>query len=135
MWRLLQKQKIKELCDYAPVQIRRVRFRGKRLSPHPTHGRVMVAGVRQAMDPVASKAAYSRPPTYSECRSGNITRVDGLVLESGPLPEEDIVRVRRLSGMVVATTRFKDFCERHDVKNINLVPVERKRFDPRGAYE
>lgn len=113
------------LHGFEPVEIVKVRHRGKRFRELPPKYFSVWAGRSDvAIDQVRSGMQWVSPatPLCEVCREGGIKKGwRRIVLEREP---KENVFVARGLGSVLADQRFKDFCEEHSLKNCPLVPAE-----------
>jgi hypothetical protein len=60
--------------------------------------------------------------------------IDGFVLEPGTWRGEDVFRPRGLWGTITTSERFMRFAERHAMRHMTFVPIEKYVWDPSGLY-
>jgi hypothetical protein len=111
------------LHGFEPVEIVKVRHRGKRIKePPPRYFCVWAGHSEVAADQVRSGIQWVSPPTCDVCRVGTMKGQERIVLEGEP--KENVFVARGLPGQVLADERFKRFCEEHAITNCPLIPAE-----------
>jgi len=122
---LWERERLVGLHGFEPIEVVKVRHRGKRIKDGPPqYVRVFVSRSAVALDQERSGIQWTTPPTCSACREGRgLKGWERIVLEAEPL--EDLFEARGLPGQVLASERFKRFCEEHAITNCPLVPAER----------
>lgn len=109
---------------FEPVTVARVIRRNRIRGEPPRYYHVTIVQGRAAIDQEASGFVWKEPPTCPECREGkNLQRYEGIVIEPGTWEGEDLFIPRGLS-VDVASSRFKHFCETHDIANAHFIPAE-----------
>jgi len=115
---------------YTPAEIVKVvARRGKVPVPMPAYFAVVAGRSRAAIDDLASGMDYVTRWTCDECRIGNHIRLRRLALEPGTWSGEDVFIARGLPGTIIASERFKQFCDQHAFSNCVLIEAERFHFD------
>lgn len=133
-----QKEGLKGLSGFEPVEIVRVLKRGRRtpLTP-PKYFRVSPAFLSAAVDEARSRLQRQRPIDCFYCRTrAGLRSVYDLVLEEGSWNGDDIFRPRGLTGTVLVSERFERFVTQHGFTNMELTPIEKYVLDfypPRPA--
>lgn len=56
------------------------------------------------------------------CRSGILKSLEGIVVELNSWDGSDIFILRGLSGVYIASEKFKSFLEKYKIKNVKLIP-------------
>ncbi|WP_240360097.1 hypothetical protein [Pyxidicoccus caerfyrddinensis] len=122
------------LSGFHPVEIKRVRRRGRgpKPGPPPKYLYVTLAYGHAALDMERSRILRKKPPTCTWCRYAGPDAIDGLVLEEGTWNGEDVFRPRGMWGVVLFSERFKRFAERHAMSHMALIPIEKYVWDPLG---
>jgi hypothetical protein len=94
--------------------------------------KVDVLRSRAAIDLAASRIEWSEPaPICSECLfqyTGVCKRWKAVVVRPETWRGEDIF-VPRGTGEIVVTSRFKEFCEAHDIRNASFVEASKYGHD------
>ena len=118
------------LTGFDPVEIVKV-VRKKRTAPKETPRYYCAAVTRSqaVVDHKASGLMLQRPWTCDYCRLGGIKRMTRLVMIPNTWPGEDIFIARGLPGRIIASERFKNFCEKAGIKNGELIAAEEFHFD------
>lgn len=123
---LWEKEGLVGLQGFEPVDIVKVRHRGKRIKePPPRYYRVLAVRSEVAVDEVRSGIQWVTPPESrcEACRGGGIKKGwDRIVLEGEP--KEDLFIARGLSGQLLASERFKRFCDENAITNCPLIPAD-----------
>jgi hypothetical protein len=124
---------LKGLEGFDPVEILKVRKHKKIATPPPRYFLVSVQRSRAAIDAAASgleRDESTEVEVCPECRKGGgVKRTRRVVLQRSTWSGEDIFIARGLPGTYIASERFKDFCERNQVKNAVLIPALEYSFD------
>ncbi len=115
--------------EFALAEIVKIASHRKIKDPVPRYFLARPMQSRAMVDTRASGIDYGRPWTCPECRNGLIKRLRRLVLEPGTWSGEDVFFARGLSGTIVTSQRFKDFCDRHAFSNCVLIPADQYHFD------
>lgn len=126
-----QKEGLKGLSGFEPVEIVRVLKRGRRkpLVP-PKYFRVSPAFLSAAVDEARSRLQRQKPIDCDYCRArAGLRSVYGFALEEGSWNGGDIFRPRGLTGMVVVSERFERFVTAHGFTNLELTPIEKYVLD------
>jgi hypothetical protein len=71
---------------------------------------------------------YIDKPSCPECRSGTLLAINGIVVEKGTWSGEDIFYARGLPGIIITTSRFREFFDAHGISGGILVPAEEYRI-------
>jgi hypothetical protein len=136
---------LKGFCDFAPVEIVKViHRRGKPKEKCPTYFKASVVKSPTTVDqeasgmqwaPTIASAAEEREWNLGELecpiclfRRGVFVRQKRLVLQEETWTGEDIFHARGGVNFVV-TSRFKDVCEKNDIKNARFIPAEEYEVD------
>ena len=123
---LWEREQLVGLHGFEPVEIVKVRHRGKRVKEGPPkYFRVWAGRSDVAVDPVRSGIQWVSPPAppCETCRGGGIKKGwERIVLEGEP--KENLFIARGLSGQLLADDRFKRFCEEHAITNGPLIPAQ-----------
>lgn len=110
------------LHGFEPVEIVKIRHRGKRIKQTPPqYFRVWAGRSEVAVDHARSGFQWTRPPTCDVCREGVSKGHERIVLEGEP--DENVFEPRGL-GVVLTDERFKCFCDQHAITNCPLIPAE-----------
>jgi hypothetical protein len=124
--RLWKEEGLVGLEGFHPVEIVKVKRRGKRIKEGPPRYFVVWPVYSEvAVDQERSGFQWEEPPKCGVCREGLLKGYDRIVLEGEP--RENVFMPRRL-GVVLADERFKEFCDRHGITNCLLIPAERARW-------
>jgi hypothetical protein len=109
------------LAGFDPVEIVRIRRRGRTRETPPRYVRVSVIRSEAAIDQARSGMVWESPEVCDVCREdGMIKGWDRIVLEAPA--RENVFIARGLSSHILADERFRTFCEIHDIKNAHLIP-------------
>lgn len=123
---LWEREGLRGLHGFEPVEVVKVRHRGKRINAaQPQYFRVWAGHSDVAVDQVRFGIQWVSPPAPAceECRGGGIKKGwERIVLEGEP--KEDLFIARGLSGQLLASERFKRFCEENAITNCPLIPAE-----------
>jgi hypothetical protein len=115
---------------FGPAEVVKVTARrGKIPKPMPNYFVASPGRSRAVIDGRASGIDYKKPWICEECRSGHIARVRRLVLEPDTWSGEDVFIPRGLRGTIIASERFKEFCDRHAFSNCLLIDADRYHVD------
>jgi hypothetical protein len=118
------------LSGFAPAEIIKVVSHHQKISgPLPNYFVAAPGRSGAAVDSRASGMEYNKPWTCEACRVGAFMRLRRLVLESGTWTGEDVFIPRGLPGIIVASERFKRFCDRHVFSNCVLIDAADYHFD------
>lgn len=124
---LWEQERLVGLHGFEPVEVVKVRHRGKRIKEQPPrYFRVWAERSEAAADQVRSGIQWMSPPTCEVCRVGTMKGQERIVLESDP--KENVFIARGLPGQVLVDDRFKRFCEEHAITNCSLVPAEQASY-------
>jgi hypothetical protein len=116
--------------DFIPVEVTRITFRGERVSdPITKYFAARPALSRTAIDEKASGLDRDALWTCEECRIANFRRFRRIVIESGTWTGEDVFFARGLPGTIIASERFKQFCDKHAFANCLLIEADRYGVD------
>jgi len=122
------------LEGFDPVEIVRIIARKKKSKPKPgKYFRTTVVLSRTRVDQEASGCIWKKAPTCNWCRVGNITGWQRIVISEDSWTGEDIFRPSGLYGVIIATSRFYEFCKLHCISGVLLIPSERCWHPPYGA--
>lgn len=128
--RLWKEEGLVGLEGFHPVEIVKVKRRGKRIEGKPPRYFVVRPVYSDvAVDQERSGFQWEEPPKCGVCREGTLLGYDRVVLEGEP--RENIFIPRRL-GVVIVDKRFKDFCDGHKITNCTLIPAEKASYWPLG---
>jgi hypothetical protein len=115
---------------FAPIEVVKViARRGKLPKQMPNYFYAVPGRSRAAIDDRKSGLEYRRPWTCEECRIGYMARHHRVVLEANTWSGEDVFVARGLPGTIIASERFKEFCDRHVFSNCLLIAAERYHHD------
>lgn len=121
-----ERSDLRGLHGFEPVEVVKVRRRGKRINAAPPqYFRVWAGRSDVAVDRSRSGIQWVNPPdpACEVCRGGGIKKGwERIILETEPA--EDLFIARGLSGQLLASERFKRFCEEHAITNCRLIPAE-----------
>jgi hypothetical protein len=120
------------LLGFHPVEILRVRKRGRRMEQIsvPRYFVVTPCFGGGAVDEAHSRLRYTEPVTCPECRYAGLDSIHGFTLEAGTWKGEDVFRPRGLQGRIVVSERFANFVRRHGFTNMKLIPTKEYVWDP-----
>jgi len=120
---LYHEQGLSGLLGFDPVEICRLKRRGRLQGRLPQYYRVHVKLGEATIDQHASGFVWGEPPTCSVCVEGQtIKRWERIVIAPGTWSGEDVCRPRGLF-LYLTTQRFKEFCERFNITNATFVPA------------
>lgn len=118
LWR---KEALVGLEGFEPVEVVRVRRRGKTRASPPRYLHVSVLRSHAAVDQEKSGFEWGVPPSCKVCRMGDeLKGWDRIVLEAPAA--ENVFVARGLPGEILADDRFRSFCENNDIENAYFVP-------------
>lgn len=121
-----QLERLVGLVGFEAVEIVGVQRRGGSGADQPTpryvHAAITAGGA--VIDEARSRLRRSGPVTCDVCRSDGLDTVTGFLLDKGTWTGEDVFYPRGLSGIAVASERFRDFIARHQFTNVNLIPTQ-----------
>jgi hypothetical protein len=124
---LWKRERLLGLHGFAPVEVVKVRYRGKRIKEAPPHYLCVRAERSEVTaDHVRSGIQWVSPPTCEVCRVGTMKGQERIVLEGQP--KENVLIARGLPGQVLVDERFKRFCEEHAITNCSLIPAEEASY-------
>ncbi len=112
------------LSEFHPVEIVKVRRKRKLRGELPTYLLTRVPTSRTTLDFKASGLEWEDPPQCTECYGALIKRWKRVVVDEKTWAGEDLFVARGFPGSVLASERFKQFCERHQIGNARLIPAE-----------
>lgn len=116
-------QGLSGLSGFEPVEVVKVRQRGKRLrAGPPPYYRVEAARSRVAIDPNKSGIRWETPPRCDACLSGIVKGWERVVLRGEP--DQDLFIARGHPGQVLTSERFKRFCDEQAITNCRMIPGE-----------
>jgi hypothetical protein len=120
------------LPDFQPVELVRVRSRRRvpNSSSPPPYFLVIPMFGGAAVDESRSRIRRASPLVCDWCRETNVETIHGFALEERSWRGEDIFFARGLPGSAVVSERFVQFVERHDLKNMSMIPTEDYIWDP-----
>ncbi len=117
------------LSGFDSVEVVKTKKR-RRLAPLPPgYLRVSLARSRALVDDAASGIRRDETRECPECGGGGLERIKRIVLKEGTWSGEDIFKARGLPGKNIASERFKEFCDHHQILNGLLIPVEDYQLD------
>lgn len=128
---LYEAEGLSGLEGFHEVEIVKITRRGgSRLrTPPPKYYCVSITRSRAVIDAKASELVMAEPNVCEECRNGFVVRTTRVVLEEGTWSGEDVFIARGLPGTHIASQRFKDFFDRHNINNGVLIPAAEYSFD------
>jgi hypothetical protein len=134
---LFRQEGLTGLEGFDPVEVVRIRDRRKpkRKSTPPTYLYVNVVRSKAAVDDKRSGIERSGPVTCQECRSYGVDRAKRIIIDPAGWAGEDLFIARGLTGRIIASERFKSFCDRHEIRNAVLIPAEEYSFDHYAGVE
>ncbi len=114
---------------YPPAEVVRVgrRRTGDIPAGMPAYHLVKIPWGRANMDDAASEVER-KPWSCAYCR-GSVIRYERIVIEPGSWQGDDLFIARGLSGVVLASERFKEVVESYGLTNVWLIPSERYAYD------
>jgi len=114
---------------YPPAEVVRVgrRRTGDIPAGMPIYRLVKIPWGRANMDDAASEVER-KPWTCDYCR-GSVIRYERVVIEPDSWEGGDLFIARGLSGVVLASERFKEVVERYGLTNVWCIPSERYAYD------
>lgn len=124
---LYRDENLRGLSGFEQVEI--TRFKGTDEQP-PPYLHVAVGRSQAAVDEHRSSLVRPEPPVCERCRSAGLEGIHGFVLESGSWSCEDVFFARGLTGVVIVSSRFRDFVHRQALTNVRLTPTESYEWDP-----
>ncbi|MDY7225084.1 hypothetical protein [Hyalangium rubrum] len=121
-----QREGLKGLSGFHPVEIVRVRKRGQRNKPPvpPKYLCVSPAFLSAAVDETRSRIRRSEPFSCTYCRAVGVDAMYGFALEEGSWNGDDIFRPRGSTGRFVVSQRFEQFVTQHGFTNMQLTPTQ-----------
>jgi hypothetical protein len=112
------------LSGFEPVKIDQIwRYRDL-AGMAPPYFRAKPALSIAAIDSVASECEWKEPPSCELCREGDIKRWQRIIFEPKSWSGEDIFYSRGLPYALMASERFKEFCEANGIRNVTFLPAE-----------
>jgi hypothetical protein len=118
------------LSGFEVADIVKVKAHRKPAKDPPRYFRATVCRSATAINLVASRFEWDKPPTCPVCCLGdNVRRWEAVVVNEQAWTGEDVFLARGLAGTIIASDRFKEFCERSCIKNAVLVPAEKYEHD------
>lgn len=121
---------LKGLSGFEEVEIVKVIRRRTLIGNPPRYFRAVVSLSRTAIDLAASEFEWDSPPTCTKCLLANLVkRWKRIVIDRRTWTGEDIFIARGLSGTIIVSERFKEFCKVHNVKNACFLPAESFAYD------
>src|SRR5262249_32694983 len=122
---LWEKSDLSGLADFSPVEIATVRCHRKIAGGPPLYFRATAMLSRTGVDYAASGHQWMHgPPKCEACRVGSgIKRWNGIVIDQSTWTWEDVF-VPRATSSILASERFRTFCDNVGVTNIEFCPAE-----------
>jgi hypothetical protein len=119
------------LTGFDPVEVVKVKRRGKRLGSPPAYFKAAVPRTRAAIDQSASEFVWEDPTSIChDCRiDGIIKSYRRVILEAGTWTGEDIFYARGSTGVQIVTSRFRETCEANRILNVVFIPAEEYGHD------
>lgn len=113
------------LSGFEDVEIVKIKRHRKSIGNPPAYFHATVHRSQTAIDLKASEFEWDAPPTCPVCLQGdNVRRWKRIVVDEHTWTGEDVFIARGLAGGIIATERFKEFCDRNNFKNVVLLPAE-----------
>ena len=122
------------LSGFHPVELVRVKRRGRKPGPPPAYLFVTPVWGPSALDLERSRLHTSAPIKCTWCRDTGVDAIDGLALEEGTWSGEDIFRPRGLWGRILVSERFMRFAQRHALSHFSFIPIDKYVWDPLGHF-
>ena len=120
-----ERSRLVGLSGFDDVEVVTLKRHRKVIGDPPAYFRAVVSRSRTAIDLAASEFEWDKAPTCPTCRLGdNVKRWKRVIVEQDTWTGEDIFIARGLAGTIIVSERFKEFCERKNVKNAALLPAE-----------
>lgn len=126
---LWEEQGLTGLSGFDPVEIVKIAGRRRVKSDPPRYFHTEVLRSDARVDDVASDVVRRRPATCKVCLSGDIVRIRRVVLDTQGKATPDVFFAVGLPGVILASERFREFCERHKITNVICVPAEQYGYD------
>jgi hypothetical protein len=129
--RLFQEHHLTGLSGFEPIEVAKVTRHSRIVGDPPPYFRSGVYRSGAQVDQLASGLEWEEPPKCKVCRLGTtIKRWKKIIIEPQTWEGDDIFIARGMPGEdFIVSTRFKDFCEAHDVQNAVLLPAENYGHD------
>jgi len=126
---IYQKTGLKGLYGFYPVEIFKVK--PKRMAADiPNYYLAKIKYGSASVDIEASGFEYDNYGYCNVCKEGGLLkRGRKVVIIQETWIGDDIFNPKGLSGTIIATQRFKDFCDSKSLKNIYLIEAEKYSFD------
>jgi hypothetical protein len=125
---IYEKERLKGFSGFEPVEIVRVVRQKKLPGMPPAYLRVNVVRGETAVDPVASGVEWKDDPVCPRCLIGReLKRRQRIVIDEKTWTGDDIFFARGLTGVFVASRRFKEVCEANGIANAVFVPSVHRR--------
>ncbi|QVL31342.1 hypothetical protein KIH39_21215 [Telmatocola sphagniphila] len=81
-----------------------------------------------AIDEAGSEVIWEDPIVCRYCLLGSkLKRRRRIIIDESTWSGEDIFYARGLPGIILVSSRFKEVCEQHQIKNAIFVPSEHRR--------
>ena len=125
-WHCFSRSGLRGLIHIDRAEITRLKARSQLQDALPTYECCRVVHGTAAIDECASRLIRI-PPGWQceECRRGGVVKsLERIVLEQATWGGEDLFRARGLRGEILASERFKRFCDDMGFQNCNLIPAE-----------
>jgi len=129
---LFHEQDLKGLEGFHPVEIVKVKRRSRQAprTPPPPYYVVRAVRSRAAIDIEQSGMEGDGPVQCQECLSfGLLKRARRVIVDPTDWAGEDLFYARGLCGLIIASERFKFFCDTFRITNAVLFPAESYHFD------
>lgn len=118
------------LNGFEQVEVVKLKRHRKAIGDPPVYFRAVVTRSQTEIDFAASGFEWGKAPTCPTCRLGDvIKRWNRIVINQQTWNGEDVFIARGLPGEIIASERFKEFCEHNNVTNVALVSAESSGHD------
>lgn len=117
------------LSEIHPVEIVKVKSRWRKRPEPPRYFYAPIQRGPARMDVAASGIVWLAPPACQHCLAANIMRWQRVQLEPNTWGGEDIFAPIGLSGTTIISSRFKQICQQHGLKNVMTLPIEQDSHD------
>ncbi|HEX3659491.1 MAG TPA: hypothetical protein VHV55_27130 [Pirellulales bacterium] len=113
------------LSGFEAVEVVKITCHRKPIKDQPAYFRAAVHRSRTKINLAASEFEWQTPPTCPVCCLGDVVeRWKRIVIDESTWSGEDVFIARGLPGTIIASERFREFCERNHMKNVAFVPAE-----------
>ena len=127
---LYLKEQITGLSAFEPVEIVGLTRHKLFTGDPPRYFKADVILTQATVDDTRSGLIREPGMLCPECHeTRGIRKTNSVVLEDDTWKGEDLFRPRGLRGSILASARFKQFCEAHQIANAKLIPAEGYSFD------